>query len=117
MENDTSDSIRAMDRHPLTLQLDAPTLARVEAAAAAEGLSIEVWTARCIIDALPPTGVAEDAAPFDLADPRTEAAKLYQREQALIALAEYDRTGVSFPLEDVLRDFRADLEARLASKA
>jgi hypothetical protein len=117
MENDTSDSIRAMDRHPLTLQLDAPTLARVEAAAAAEGLSIEVWIARCIIDALPPTGVAEDAAPFDLADPRTEAAKLYQREQALIALEEYDRTGVSFPLEDVLRDFRADLEARLASKA
>ena len=67
--------------------------------------------------ALPPPGVAEDAAPFDLADPRTEAAKLYQREQALIALAEYDRTGVSFPLEDVLRDVRADLEARLASKA
>ncbi len=106
-----------MDHLPLTLQLDAPTLARVEAAAAAEGLSIEVWMARCIIDALPPTGVAEDAAPFDLDDPRTEAAKLYQREQALIALAEYDRTGVSFPLEDVLRDFRSDLEARLASKA
>ncbi|MBX9803022.1 MAG: hypothetical protein K2Y04_09690 [Caulobacteraceae bacterium] len=106
-----------MDRRPLTLQLDAATLARVEAAAAAEGLSVEDWMARCIIDALPSPGVAEDAAPFDLADPRTEAAKLYQGEQALIALAEYDRTGVSYPLEDVLRDLRADLEARLASKA
>jgi hypothetical protein len=116
METDTSDSIRAMDRDPLTLQLDTATLARVEAAAAAEGLSIEVWTARCIIDALPPTGVAEDAAPFDLADPRTEAAKLYQREQALIALAEYDRTGVSIPLEDALRTFDDALEAALARK-
>lgn len=106
-----------MDRRPLILQLDAATLARVEAAAAAEGLSIEVWIVRRVIDALPPPGVAEDAAPFDLADPRTEAAKLYQAEQARIALAEYDRTGVSFPLEDVLRDVRADLEARLASKA
>jgi hypothetical protein len=106
-----------MDRRPLILQLDAAALARVEAAAAAEGLSIEVWIVRRVIDALPPPGVAEDAAPFDLADPRTEAAKLYQAEQARIALAEYDRTGVSFPLEDVLRDVRADLEARLASKA
>ena len=117
MRGDTSDSIILMEHRPLTLSLDAATLARVEAAAAAEGLSIEVWMARRVIDALPPPGVAEDAAPFDLADPRTEAAKLYQREQALIALAEYDRTGVSFPLEDVLRDVRADLEARLASKA
>jgi hypothetical protein len=106
-----------MDRRPLTLPLDDATLARVEAAAAAEGLSVEVWMARRIAEALPPPGVAEDAAPFDLADPRTGAAKLYQREQARIALAEYDRTGVSIPLEDVLRDFRADLEARLASKA
>lgn len=117
METGTSDSISAMDRSPLTLRLDAATLARVEAAAAAEGLSTEAWMARRIIDALPPPGFAEDAAPFDLADHRTEAAKLYQRDQALIALAEYDRTGVSIPLEDVLRDFRADLEARLASKA
>jgi hypothetical protein len=106
-----------MERRPLMLPLDAATLARVEAAAAAEGLSIEVWITRRVINTLPPPGVAEDAAPFDLADPRTEAAKLYQAEQARIALAEYDRTGVSFPLEDVLRDLRADLEARLASKA
>jgi len=112
----TSDSISTMDRRPLTLQLDAATLARVEAAAAAEGLSIEVWMARRIIDALPPPGVAEDPAPFDLADPRTEAAKLYQAEQARIALAEYDRTGVSFPLEDVLKTFDDALEAALARK-
>jgi hypothetical protein len=105
-----------MDRRPLTLALDAATLARVEAAAAAEGLSIEVWIARRVIDALPSAGVAEDAPPFDLADPRTEAARLYQAEQARIALAEYDRTGVSFPLEDVLKTFDDALEAALARK-
>ena len=116
MRDDTSDSIIPMERRPLILPLDAATLARVEAAAAAEGLSIEVWITRRVIDALPPPGVAEDAAPFDLADPRTEAAKLYQREQALIALAEYDRTGVSIPLEDALRTFDDALEAALARK-
>lgn len=116
MGSGTSDSISPMDRRPLTLQLDAATLARVEAAAAAEGLSVEAWMARCIINALPSPGVAEDAAPFDLADPRTEAAKLYQGEQALIALAEYDRTGVSIPLEDALRTFDDALEAALARR-
>jgi hypothetical protein len=105
-----------MDRPSLTLQLDASILSRVEAAAATAGLSTEAWVAEVIATALPPPGVAEDAAPFDLADPRTEAAKLYQAEQARIALAEYDRTGVSFPLEDVLKTFDDALEAALARK-
>jgi hypothetical protein len=106
-----------MVERPLKIELDKLTAARLETAAAAASLSVEAYVLEVIKAALPPPGVAEDAAPFDLADPRTEAAKLYQREQALIALSEYDRTGVSFPLEDVLRDVRADLEARLASKA
>jgi hypothetical protein len=106
-----------MVERPLKIELDEPTAVRLETAAAAASLSVEAYVLEVIKAALSPPGVAEDAAPFDLADPRTEAAKLYQREQALIALAEYDRTGVSFPLEDVLRDVRADLEARLASKA
>lgn len=106
-----------MDRPPLTVHLDAAILARAEAAAAAAGLSLEAWVAGIIADTVSPTGVAEDASPFEAADPRTGTARRYQREQARIALAEYDRTGVSIPLEDVLRDVRADLEARLASKA
>ena len=101
---------------PLKIELDEPTAARLETAAAAASLSVEAYVMEVIKAALPPPGVAEDAAPFDPADPRTEAAKLYQREQALIALAEYDRTGVSFPLEDVLKTFDDALEAALARK-
>lgn len=106
-----------MVRSSLTLQLDGAILSRAEAAAAAAGLSTEAWVAEVIADALSPAGVAEEASPFEAADPRTGAARRYQGEQARIALAEYDRTGVSSPLEDVLRDVRADLEARLAAKA
>jgi adenosine deaminase len=36
-------------------------------------------------------------------------------ELARIALADYDQTGVAHPLEDVLRDVRADLNARLTA--
>jgi hypothetical protein len=105
-----------MVERPLKIELDEPTAARLETAAAAASLSVEAYVMEVIKAALPPPGVAEDAAPFDPADPRTEAAKLYQREQALIALAEYDRTGVSFPLEDVLKTFDDALEAALARK-
>ena len=105
-----------MVERPLKIELDEPTAARLETAAAAVSLSVEAYVLEVIKAALPPPGVAEDAAPFDLADLRTEAAKLYQREQALIALAEYDRTGVSFPLEDVLKTFDDALEAALARK-
>ena len=105
-----------MVERPLKIELDELTAARLETAAAAASLSVEAYVMEVIKAALPPPGVAEDAAPFDPADPRTEAAKLYQREQALIALAEYDRTGVSFPLEDVLKTFDDALEAALARK-
>ncbi len=106
-----------MTGRPLTIELDEPTLARVEAAAAAAGLSVEAYVVEVINAALSSPGVAERGAAFEGPDYRSDAEKRYQREQSEIALAEYDRTGVSFPLEEVLKDFRADLEARLASRA
>lgn len=105
-----------MDRPSLIVPLAPAILSRAEAAAAAAGLSIEAWVAECIVDALPPTGVAEVASPFDAADLRTDAARRFQREQARIALAEYDRTGVSIPLEEALATFDDALEAALARK-
>lgn len=106
-----------MAGRPLTIELDELTRARLEAAAAAAGLSLEDHIVEIIDESLSPRGVTEDLTAFEGPDGRTEEARRYQREQAEVALAEYDRTGVSFPLEEVLRDFRADLEARLASKA
>jgi hypothetical protein len=49
-------------------------------------------------------------------DVRTDAARTWQREQAKIALAEYDRTGVSYSLEEafaILDQKRASLAATL----
>lgn len=93
---------------PLKIQLDPSTSARVEAAAAAANMSVEDYIVQIIADALSTSGVAETAAAFENPHDWTEANR---------RLAEYDRTGVSIPLEEVLRDFRADLEKRLASKA
>ncbi len=106
-----------MDPRPLTIALDEPTQARLEAAAADAGLSLEDYLVGLISDSLSNRGVAEDVTAFEGPDDRTEETRRYQREQATLALAEYDRTGVSFPLEEVLADLRADLETRLASRA
>ena len=92
----------------LIIEFDEPTLARVRSAAAAAGLSVEAYVLERVTAALPAAGVAEAVAAFDSPHDWTEANR---------RLAEYDRTGVSIPLEDVLRDVRADLEARLAAKA
>lgn len=96
-----------MAGRPLTIELDAPTLARLEAAATAAGLSVEDHVVEIIEAALSPPGVAECVVAFEGPDDWTEANR---------RLAEYDRTGVSIPLEEVLRDVRADLETRLAAK-
>lgn len=58
--------------------------------------------------------VATTLVNYEVGDSATESARRFQHEQAGIALADYDRTGVSYPLEDVLKEFRADVEARLA---
>lgn len=82
----------------LTVTLDDATAARLDAAAREAGVSPETLV----------VGMIEDAArPGDLDAER--------RELARIALAEYDQTGVAHPLEDVLRDVRADLNARLTA--
>ncbi|PLR28746.1 hypothetical protein SGCZBJ_00925 [Caulobacter zeae] len=36
--------------------------------------------------------------------------------EALQSLEEYERTGVSYPAEEVLAEFRANIEARLAAR-
>lgn len=95
-----------MAERPLTLPLDAATLARAEAAAASEGLSVEQWAAEVLNAALSP-GVRETAAPFEGPYDWTEADR---------RLAEYDRTGESVPLEEALSEFRRHVEAGLASK-
>ena len=105
-----------MVERPLKIELDELTAARLETAAAAASLSVEAYVMEVIKAALSSPGFAEDAGVFDGPDDRTDAAKRYQREQAEIALAEYDRTGVSFPLEDVLKTFDDALEAALARK-
>lgn len=105
-----------MDPRPVTIHLDAEIRARADAEATALNLTIEAYLVGIINTALSPTGVAEEAPPFEISDVRTEAARRYQHEQARIALAEYDRTGVSIPLEDALRTFDDALEAGLAQK-
>ena len=47
----------------------------------------------------------------------SDEACAYQRKATAEALADYDRTGLAYPLEDVLREFRADVEAGLAKKS
>lgn len=106
-----------MSGRPLTIELDESTRARLETAAAAAGLSLGDYVVEIIRESLPSHGVTEDVTAFEGPDGRTEEARRYQRGQAVIALAEYDRTGVSFPLEEVLGDLRTALEARLASRA
>lgn len=97
-----------MAGHPLIIEFDEFTMARVKIAAAAAGLSVEAYVLEKATAALPAVGVAEAVAAFDSPGDWTEANR---------RLAEYDRTGVSIPLEEVLGDVRADLETRLASKA
>ena len=96
-----------MAKPPLTLKLDAPTQARLEAAAAAANLSVHDYAVQAVSTALAVSGVAEATAAFEGPHDWTEANR---------RLAEYDRTGVSIPLEEVLSAFDDALEAALAQK-
>jgi len=82
----------------LTLTLASATAARLNAAAREAGVGPEALILDLIEDA---------ASPRDLDAER--------RELARIALAEYDQTGLSHPLEDVLEDVRFELNARLSA--
>lgn len=96
-----------MNGSPLTIRLDEVTLRRAETAAADAGLSVEDYLVEVIEAALSFPGVAEGVAAFEGPHDWTEAKR---------RLAEYDRTGVSIPLEDALKTFDDALEAALARK-
>lgn len=96
-----------MNGSPLTIELDEVTLRRAETAAADAGLSVEDYLVEIIEAALSSPGVAEGVAMFEGPHDWTEANR---------RLEEYDRTGVSIPLEDALKTFDDALEAALARK-
>lgn len=96
-----------MNGSPLTIELDEVTLRRAETAAADAGLSVEGYLVEIIKAALSTPGVAEGTALFEGPHDWTEANR---------RLEEYDRTGVSIPLEDALKTFDDALEAALARK-
>lgn len=104
----------------LVLNLSDEAFAAAKSVADRAGLTVEQWAAEQISERLDPSGLREDATPFedsrDLLDRQTTEARAFQRKAAQEALAEYDRTGISYPLEHVLREFRADVEAGLARK-
>lgn len=91
-------------KHILTVTLDDEAAARLESAARGAGLEPEAYLNGMVMDGL---------ADIELG---TDRARRFQREQAELALAEYDRTGISFPLEDVLEEFTRRVESRLAER-
>ena len=105
----------------LVLTLSDETFAAAKIAADRAGLTVEDWAAKQLSDRLDPPGLREDATSFDDTRPslhrQTPEVRAFQHKAALEALAEYDRTGTAYPLEDVLREFRADVEAGLAKKS
>jgi predicted transcriptional regulator len=84
----------------LTVTLDADTAARLDAVARE-------------------AGVAPESLIVDLIQDTASVRELDAQRRALsrLALSEYDETGEAHSLEDVLRDVRLDLEARLSGKA
>lgn len=103
----------------LVLTLSDEAFAAAKMAAERAGLTVEQWAAERISERLEP-GLSEDATPFDdardLVDLQTPEARAFRRKAAAEALAEYDRTGEFFTLEEFLGEFRADVEARLANR-
>lgn len=104
----------------LVLNLSDEAFAAAKIAADRAGLTVDEWAARQLSDRLDPPGLSEDATSFDNTrhplHPQTPQDGQFQHKAAVEALAEYDRTGTAYPLEDVLREFRADVEAGLAGK-
>ena len=102
----------------LVLKLSDETFAAAKIAADRAGLTVEEWAAGQLSDRLDPPGLSEDATSFDNTrhplDRQTPQARAFQHKATVEALAAYDRTGTAYPLEDVLREFRADVEAGLA---
>lgn len=94
-----------MADHALTLELDDETFARLAVAAAAEGLSLEVWAQRQLGGAAGVSGVREDAPAFDALNDWTEADR---------RLAGYDHDGDAVDAETWLAELEAAVRARRA---
>ncbi|HEY3798983.1 MAG TPA: hypothetical protein VGL58_11570 [Caulobacteraceae bacterium] len=77
----------------LTLEIDEELARRLRAVAGASGESVEAFALQTL----------RAATDEDWAEDYARA-------------AEYDATGVSYPAEQVMAEFRARLEARLAEK-
>lgn len=77
----------------LTLKLDDDTVRRLRAAADAAGVTMDRIAADLIADGLD-----------------------HDWTQALASLAEYDRTGVSYSLDEAMNLARNDLEEKLAAR-
>jgi predicted DNA-binding protein len=75
----------------LTVKVDAETAQRLEALAEAAGQSVAEYVRDLIVDSLPEDDWAEDIA----------------------ALEEYDRTGVSYSVEEGMAVFDAAMKAHL----
>ena len=73
------------------VKLDDAMASQLEQTARDSGFDTETFLLNIVADTL---------VNYERVDSRTDAARKFQQEQAEIALAEYDRTGVSFPLED-----------------
>ena len=82
----------------LTLTLDDATVARLAEAAALAGQTPEAYAADRLAETLSPP-------------------LAYDWTEANARLAEYDRTGAYVTLEEWSAAFRADVEARLASRS
>ena len=77
----------------LTLKLDDDTVRRLRAAADAAGVTMDRIAADLIADGLD-----------------------HDWTQALASLAEYDRAGVSYSLDEAMNLARNDLEEKLAAR-
>ncbi len=75
------------------IHLDPERTARLRAAADAAGVSLEVYALQALDQAL-----NDDWS------------------EAIAALEDHDRTGVSYAAEDALAEFRANVEAGLAKR-
>lgn len=75
----------------LTVRVDAETAERLEALAEAAGQSIGEYVRDLIVESLPDDDIADDLA----------------------ALEEYDRTGVSYSVEEAVTHFRSELHKRV----
>ncbi len=76
--------------------------------------------ARRLSEAAQRAGMTPEAYALDRLSKALDSATAHQSDldwtEADRRLADYDRTGIAYPLDDVLIEVRADLESRLAAR-